>query len=74
MIEIQKDLYQIRHDIKHFLQTAKSVSNEDDEIRKQIVSFSNRFDNLSIPIHTVIPALNHTLNIARDVSLFFLPL
>lgn len=65
-IEIQKELYQMKHDIKHFLQTAKSFDSMDEAVQQQIDSFSTRFDNLSIPVRTVIPALNHTLNIARD--------
>ena len=65
MIETQKELYQMKHDIKHFLQTAKNI-NTDDQTLQQISQFSDRFDHLLIPIQTMIPALNHTLNIARD--------
>ncbi|MBQ9157719.1 MAG: sensor histidine kinase [Erysipelotrichaceae bacterium] len=65
-IEVQKELYQMKHDIKHFLQAAKSFDHKNEETQKEIASFSDRFDNLSIPVQTLIPALSHTLNIARD--------
>ena len=65
-VEVQKELYQMKHDIKHFLQTAKSFDHKNEEMQKEIASFSDRFDNLSIPVQTSISALNHTLNIARD--------
>lgn len=63
-VEVQKELYQMKHDIKHFLQTVKSFDYKNEEMQKEIASFSDRFDNLSIPVQTSIPALNHTLNIS----------
>lgn len=65
-IEVQKDLYQLKHDIKHFLQSAKNISINDTELNEQLKVLSNKYDTLQVPILTPIPALNHTLNIARD--------
>lgn len=67
MIGIQKELYEMKHDIKHFIQTAKGFNkNNNKQIQVQINEFSDKYNNLSIPIQTTIPAFDHTLNITRD--------
>lgn len=67
----KKELYQLRHDMKHFIQVIKEVESSDNRInlQKTIEQYDNAISAGPVPIQTSSPAVNYVLNIKREEAI-----
>lgn len=67
MMRMQKDLYQIRHDLKHYFEIVQEDNSDIKEKDKEkILNYKIEFDQLSAPVFTPILAFNYALNHVKD--------
>ena len=71
LLDAQSDLYQLRHDMKHFIQALKNsdIIQNPDTIHDTIGQYEELVKNVPVPITTLSPAINHVLNIKREEAI-----
>ena len=71
ILEAQGDLYQLRHDMKHFIQALKNpdIMQSPETVQDTISQYEELVRNVPVPITTLSPAINHVLNIKREEAL-----
>ena len=68
ILDVQSELYQLRHDMKHFIQALKNpdiLKNEND-LQNTIGQYESIVQNTVLPITTMSSAVNYVLNIKRE--------
>ncbi len=66
MLDMQNQLYELRHDIKHFIQAIREGgTTPDPELIKAIEQYEKTIGSSPIPIKTPSPAMDFVLNIKR---------
>ncbi|GEM_PF-5323907 len=69
IMHIQKDLYQIRHDLKHYLEIAKDIpTKQNEELQEKLQNYKLEFEQISSPVFTPILAFNYALNHIKDIA------
>lgn len=68
MLSTQKELYQLRHDMKHFIQALKDNDFKDsqEKVGQVIEKYDKSIAESPLPIQTSSPAINYVLNIKRE--------
>ncbi|MBQ6334254.1 MAG: GHKL domain-containing protein [Erysipelotrichaceae bacterium] len=71
LLDAQSDLYQLRHDMKHFIQALKNpdIIQSPNTINNMISQYEELVKNVPVPITTLSPAINHVLNIKREEAI-----
>lgn len=71
LLDAQSDLYQLRHDIKHFIQALKNpdIIQGSNTIHDTINQYEKLVKNVPVPITTLSPAINYVLNIKREEAI-----
>ena len=71
ILEMQKKLHELRHDMKHFIQGLKELDKDRDhpEIRSAIEEYEESVMTEPVPVKTPSPALDYVLNIKREEAL-----
>ena len=63
ILDAQKDVHQIRHDIKHLVSLLKDQETNNPEIKDFTSQYEHSLGKTFVPIVTISPAINHVLNI-----------
>lgn len=68
ILEAQKDLYQLRHDMKHFINALKNpdIIQNPNTIHDTITKYEKLVNNVLTPIRTSSSAINFVLNIKKE--------
>jgi signal transduction histidine kinase len=65
-LSVQEDLYKLRHDLKHFINTFSNEDSDDPEIRRIINDYKDRYEKTVIPYNSPSQAVNYVLTIKKQ--------
>ena len=68
ILAAQKEIQEMRHDMKHFIQTLKQELKAvpDEQIRAKLAEYEQHLNGTVTPVYTIVPAINFVLNAKRE--------
>ena len=68
-LAVQEDLYKLRHDLKHFINTFSNEESDDPEIRRIVSEYKDRYQKTVIPYHSPSSAVNYVLTLKKQEAI-----
>lgn len=69
LMKAQDELYQLRHDLKHFIQLLPDKTMDNEELANMVESYKEDFSLIYIPISSNSKIINYIINLKRDEAL-----